>query len=147
LTLTEIFAGLVAGLVATAAMSLTEYPIWRRWGIEGVSEWNLNQAIMARLLQRPPQEVVAQGLILHFLHGGLAGIIFALMLPIFSLGVPSIEAGVVFGLLLWVIAMLIMKPVTGMGFRNHPLGLVPLVVSLGGHLLYGILLGLVMGSI
>jgi len=147
LTLTEIFAGLVAGLISTAAMSLTEYPIWLRWGMEGVSEWHLNQALMARLLQRPPQDLVVQGLVLHFVHGGLAGIIFALMLPIFSLGIPVVEAGVAFGLLLWVIAMLIMKAVTGIGFRNHPMGLLPHVVSLGGHLLYGILLGLVVGSI
>ena len=141
--MTEIFAGLVAGLVSTAAMSLTEYPIWRKWGMEGVSEWYLNQALMARLFKRPPQNLVVQGLLLHFVHGGLAGIIFALMVPVFSPGIPIIEAGLAFGLLLWIIAMLIMKPVTGVGLRNHPMRLLPHVVSLGGHLLYGILLGLV----
>lgn len=128
-------------------MSLTEYPIWRSWGMKAVSEWHLNQALMARLLHRPPQDLVLQGLILHFVHGGLAGIIFALILPIFSQGIPVVEVGIVFGLLLWVIAMLIVKPVTGVGFRNHPIRLLPLVVSLGGHLLYGILLGLVVGFI
>jgi uncharacterized membrane protein YagU involved in acid resistance len=115
--------------------------------MEGVSEWHMNQALMARLLQRPPQDLVVQGLILHFLHGGLAGIIFALTLPIFSKGIPVVEAGVAFGLLLWVIAMLIVKPVTGIGFRNHPMRRLPLLVSLVGHLLYGILLGLVVSSI
>lgn len=128
-------------------MSLTEYPIWRKWGIEGVSEWHLNQALMARLLQRPPQDLVVQGLILHFVHGELAGIIFVLMLPIFSPGIPIVEAGLAFGLLLWVIALLIMKPVTGIGFRDHPMRLLPHVVSLAGHLLYGIMLGLVVVSI
>jgi len=147
LTPTEIFAGLVAGLVSTAAMSLTEYPIWRRWGMEGVSEWHLNQALMARLLHRPPQDLVRQGLILHFVHGGLAGIIFALILPVFSRGIPVVEAGLAFGLILWVIAILILKPVTGVGFRNHPMRRVPLLVSLGGHLLYGVLLGLVVSVI
>jgi len=145
LTPPEIFTGLVAGLVSTAAMSLTEYPIWRRWGMEGVSEWHLNQALMARLLHRPPQDLVLQGLILHFVHGGLAGIIFALILPVFSQRIPLVEAGIAFGLFLWVIAMLIMKPVTSVGFRNHPMR--RLLVSLGGHLLYGILLGLVVSSI
>jgi uncharacterized membrane protein YagU involved in acid resistance len=115
--------------------------------MEGVSEWHLNQALMARLLHRPPQGLVVQGLVLHFVHGGVAGIIFVLMLSIFSLGIPIVEVGVAFGLLLWVIAMLIIKPITGIGFRNHPMRLLPLVVSLGGHLLYGILLGFVVGSI
>jgi hypothetical protein len=115
--------------------------------MEGVSEWHLNQALMARLLHRPPQDLVFQGLTLHFVHGGLAGIIFALILPIFSRRIPIVDASVAFGLFLWVIAMLIMKPVIGIGFRNHPMRRLPLVVSLGGHLLYGILLGLVVGSI
>jgi hypothetical protein len=117
--------------------------------MEGVSEWHLNQALMARLLHRPPQGLVPQGLVLHFVHGGLAGIIFALIirLPVFSQGVPSVEAGVAFGLLLWVIAMLIMKPVTGIGLRNHSMRRLSLLTSLGGHLLYGILLGLVVSSI
>jgi uncharacterized membrane protein YagU involved in acid resistance len=115
--------------------------------MEGVSEWHLNQALMARLLQRPPQDLVVQGLILHFVHGELAGIIFALILPIFSSGIPIVEAGLAFGLLLWVIAIIIMKPVTGIGFRNHPMRLLPHVVNLGGHLLYGIMLGLVLVSI
>jgi uncharacterized membrane protein YagU involved in acid resistance len=113
--------------------------------MKGVSEWHLNQALMARLLHRPPQDLVFQGLILHFVHGVVAGIVFVLILPIFTQGIPVVEAGVAFGLLLWVIAMLIMKPVTG--FRNHPLRLSPLLVSLGGHLLYGILLGFVVGYI
>jgi len=145
LTPTAIFAGLAAGLFSTATMSLTEYPIWRRWGMEGVSEWHLNQALMARLFHRHPQDLVFQGLVLHFVHGAVAGIVFALILPVFSQGIPVVEAGVAFGLLLWIIAMLIMKPVTGIGLRNHDMRLLPLVVSLGGHLLYGSLLGLVVG--
>jgi len=147
LTPPGILPGLVAGLVSTAAMSLMEYPIWRRLGMEGVLEWHLNQALMARLLHRPPQDLVSQGLVLHFGHGGLAGIIFGLILSIFSLGIPILEASVAFGLLLWVISILIMKPVTGVGFRNRHLRFLPLVVSLGGHLLYGIVLGLVVSSI
>jgi hypothetical protein len=115
--------------------------------MEGVSEWHLNQSLMAQLLKRPPQDLVVQGLILHFAHGGLAGIIFVLMIPFIFLRIPIVEAGVAFGLLLWVFAMLIMKLVTGIGFRNHALRLLPLLVSLGGHLLYGILLGLMVGSL
>jgi hypothetical protein len=136
----EILTGFVAGLASTAAMSLAEYPIWHKWGIGGVSEWHLNQVMMGRLMHRPPELVVVPGLLLHFLHGGLAGIVFALLLPNIP-SIPSIGAGVGFGIVLWIIALMIMKPVTGVGFHDHPLRLLPLIVSLGGHVLYGLFLG------
>jgi hypothetical protein len=121
-------------------MTLAEYPIWRKWGMEGVSEWHLNQVMAGRLLHRSPQSAVVPGLFLHFLHGGLAGIIFTLLLPFVA--IPTIEAGFGFGIVLWLIALVIMKPVTGIGFRRHRLRLLPLFVSLAGHVLFGLLLGL-----
>ncbi|MGD0422071.1 MAG: DUF6789 family protein [Candidatus Bathyarchaeia archaeon] len=137
----EISTGLVAGLGATAVMTLSEYPIWRRWGMEGVSEWHLNQVIMGRMMNRSPPSVVAPGLLLHFVHGGLAGIIFTLLLPEIS-SIPTIEAAIGFGIVLWIIALIIMKPVTGIELRRHPLSILPLIVSLGGHILFGLILGL-----
>jgi hypothetical protein len=137
----QILIGLVAGLISTTGMSLTEYPIWRRWGMEGVSEWHLNQVMAGRIVHRSPRSVVPHGLILHFLHGGLAGIVFIFLIPSFP-NIPIIIVGVGFGIVLWVIAVMITKPVTGVGFRRHPLRLLPIVVSLGGHILYGLLLGL-----
>ena len=139
--LDELVTGFVAGLFSTGAMSLVEYPIWRRWGMEGVSEWHLNQVMVGRIMNRAPRSVVAQGLLLHFLHGGLAGIVFVLLLPSIQ-KVPVMVGGVGFGIILWVIALLIMKPVTGVGFRHQSLSLLPLIVSFGGHVLYGLFLGL-----
>jgi hypothetical protein len=114
--------------------------------MEAVSEWHVNQVLMARFLQRPAKELVIEGLALHFLHGGLAGIVFALLLPIIALSISVVEAGVVFGLILWIVALLIMKPVTCVGFFSHPLRLLSLVVNFLVHLLYGILLGLMVSS-
>ena len=142
----EILTGFVAGLASTAVMSLAEYPIWRRWGMEGVSEWHLNQVMVGRLMRRSPQTVVAPGLVLHFLHGGVAGIVFVLLLSNIP-SILSIGAGVGFGIVLWIIALIIMKPVTGIGFRDHPLRLLPLIVSLGGHVLYGLFLGVTVAYI
>ena len=109
-----------------------------------VSEWHLNQFIVAHFLHRPPQDLVVQGLALHFLHGGLAGIVFTIMLTV-SYVHNTILIGAAFGFVLWILAVLLMKPVTGTGFRGHQLGQVSLVVSLLGHLIYGILLGLLVG--
>jgi hypothetical protein len=142
----EVVRGLASGLVATAGMSLIEFPIWRKWGMEGVVEWHMNQSLMARLLGRPPEHLVSQGLILHFLHGGLAGIVFVLMLPIVP-RIPIISAGVAFGLILWVISLLIMRPVTGVGLGGHHLQWLTLVVALAGHLFYGILLAFLVISL
>jgi len=92
-------------------------------------------------MNRAPRSVVAQGLLLHFLHGGLAGIVFVLLLPSIQ-NVPVIVAGVGFGFVLWIVALLIMKPLTGVGFRHQSLSPLPLIVSFGGHILYGLLLAL-----
>jgi hypothetical protein len=146
LILTEIVRGLASGFVATAGMSLIEFPIWRKWRMEGVIEWHMNQSLMARLLRRPPQYLVSQGLILHFLHGGLAGIVFVLLLPIVP-RIPIITAGVAFGLILWIISLLIMKPVTGVGLGGHPLRWLAFVAALVGHLFYGMLLALLVISL
>ena len=114
--------------------------------MEGVSEWHLNQVMVGRLMRRSPQTVVAPGLVLHFLHGGVAGVVFVLLLSNIP-SILSIGAGVGFGIVLWIIALMIMKPVTGIGFRDNPLRLLPLIVSLGGHVLYGLFLGVTVAYI
>ena len=140
-----ILVGLLAGVISTLVMSLSEYPVYRKRGMKSVSEWHMNQAMMARLLHRPAQTLVPQGLLLHFLHGGIAGILFVLVLPLLPFGIPIIATSVAFGLVLWVIALLIMNPVTGIRIRDH--SLLSLIVSFVGHLLYGIVLGLVVSAL
>ena len=41
----SIFCGLVSGIIATAVMTLTEIPSWRKWGLLGVFEWHENQLL------------------------------------------------------------------------------------------------------
>jgi len=137
----EVLKGLVVGLTSTVVMSLLEYPIWRRWGLEMVTEWHLNQVIAGRLLRRSPDTVIVQGLLFHVLHGGIAGIVFVIVLSL-APNVPIAVAAVGFGLMLWVVSLFLLKPVTGVGFRDHPLGLSPFIVSLAGHVLYGVSLWL-----
>jgi hypothetical protein len=35
----------MAGILSTAAMTATEIPSWKRWGIYGVFEWHENYII------------------------------------------------------------------------------------------------------
>jgi len=52
--------------------------------------------------------------------------------------------GIAYGLMLWIVTLVpIHKPITGLSPWNHPLGQLPALASLGGHILYGIVLGIV----
>ena len=46
--LDAIYSGLVSGIVATAVMTMSEIPSWRKWGLWGVFEWHENQILSTR---------------------------------------------------------------------------------------------------
>jgi hypothetical protein len=48
---------------------------------------------------------------------------------------------------LWVIAMLIMKTVAGVGSENNPMWSFSALASLAGHLVHGVFPGFLVGSI
>lgn len=139
---TGIYVGLVVGVLATAIVTLTEIPMWLRWGMDGVPEWEMNQALLARLLNRRQESLVIHGQLLHFLNGGLLGILFALVVPLVPWGMNNSLVGLAYGLVLWAISLAILKPITGRGVVDNPLGMIPFLGSLVGHLVYGAILGL-----
>jgi hypothetical protein len=152
--------GLMGGIISTAIMTLTEIPSWRRWGLQGVFEWHENQVLSSRLLRifscssRNDAPIHFRGIFfLHFLNGIIAGIAFPYIVHyvISLLGVldivPIYLLGVLYGSVLWLLTLApIHKPITGFSPWNHPLGHVPALASFGGHLLYGIILGAVVGT-
>jgi hypothetical protein len=86
-------------------------------------------------------------------NGILAGIAFPYIVysVVSSLGVPDIVPiyllGVLYGSVLWLLTLApIHKPITGFSLWNHPLGHLPALVSFGGHLIYGIFLGAIVGT-
>src|ERR671915_184881 len=87
--------------------------------------------------------------LLHFLNGTLAGIAYPfLFYSVFSYLRISDSAlismiGILYGIVLWLLTLIpIHKPITGFSPWNHPLGRLPALASLGGHVVYGIVLGL-----
>ncbi|MDW0225866.1 MAG: hypothetical protein QOA21_10690 [Nitrososphaeraceae archaeon] len=143
-----IFCGLVSGIVATAVMTVTEIPSWRKWGLLGVFEWHENQLLCTRFFHIPRDKLSFKYIFfLHFLNGSLAGIAFPLILSI--LGVPIIRdyilvSSVAYGFMLWIVTLVpIHKPITGYCVWNHQLGHLPSIASLIGHLIYGLVLGIV----
>ena len=48
-----IFSGLFSAMVATAVMTASEIPSWKKWGLSGVFEWHENQLLSARFFRIP----------------------------------------------------------------------------------------------
>jgi hypothetical protein len=66
----EVFlVSLLAGLVATAAMTLAELPYWRLWKLIGVLEWHENQVLISKLLRLDVKILNFPGIfLLHFIN-------------------------------------------------------------------------------
>jgi uncharacterized membrane protein YagU involved in acid resistance len=149
-SLSYLVVGLLSGAVSTAIMTLTEIPSWKRWGLHGVFEWHENQVITKRLFKLPNENnnIHFKGVFFfHFLNGILAGIAFPFIVAFFFTGfIDSFTSllllGALYGFLLWIITLApIHKPITGLSPFNHPIGHMPALTSLGGHIVYGMVLG------
>lgn len=143
--------GLSGGIISTAAMTLSEIPSWKRWGLHGVFEWHENQIITTHLLHlsdaKRNKNHFKGVFFFHFLNGSLAGIVFPYIVSVLihSTNILSFSfLGLIYGVVLWILTLVpIHKPITGFSPWNHPLGHLPALASLSGHILYGIVLGLV----
>jgi hypothetical protein len=144
-----VFISLFAGIVSTAMMTLTEIPSWKKWGLRGVFEWHENQAIINYVFHLSDNKKIhfREIFFLHFLNGILAGIAFPFVILLFDFSAIVISLpllGILYGFILWILTLIpIHKPITGFSPWNHPLGHQPALASLGGHIVYGFILGLI----
>ncbi len=86
------------------------------------------------------------GMIMHFVNGTLIfPLIYAFLLFRILPG-PSAVKGLIWGVILWLIAQLVVMPVMGAGvFSANMGGMMTAVGSLVGHAIYGILSGWIGG--
>ena len=143
-----IFSGFVSGIVATAVMTVTEIPSWRKWGLLGVFEWHENQLLSTKFFHIPRNKLSFKYIfVLHFLNGSLVGIAFPLILSILDIPITRdyvLMLSMAYGFMLWIVTLVpIHKPITGYSVWNHQLGHLPSIASLIGHLIYGLVLGIV----
>jgi hypothetical protein len=135
--------GFFAGLVATAVMTVFQYPFWRRWGLTGVLEWHENVCIIARLSRAGELEsLLKRSFLLHFLNGGLASLVYSIILWSSTLlnSWNTAVLGILFGLVLWILTLYpIHRPVTGVSLHRHPLGYKPTALSIALHMVYGVI--------
>ena len=147
--LDAIYSGLVSGIIATAVMTMSEIPSWRKWGLWGVFEWHENQILSTRFFHIARNQLNFKYIFfLHFLNGSLAGIAFSLILSILNIPITqdyTLALSVLYGFILWIVTLVpIHKPITGHSLWNHKLGHLPSIASFIGHLIFGLVLGIVL---
>jgi uncharacterized membrane protein YagU involved in acid resistance len=127
--------GLVAGLVATLVMTVLMMPMMKKGP-------GMSQFIAARLKGGDPTDKGSMmgGLVLHLVYGTVMGGIYALGSSALNLVIVNhIVNGFLFGLLLFIIAAVIVMPVSKAPVKEMPKSMMG--VFLGLHLVYGLVLG------
>jgi len=136
-----------AGLVAAICMTIFELPFWRRWGMEGVAEWQVNAVIVSVLIRNFTQRrvVTSMSVAMHLIHGAALGIVFRLLI-LGLLGTTILLStvlsyAIVYSLVLWIISPFLTRSLfeASGGFRMTRKGL---AVSFLAHNVYGVFLGL-----
>jgi hypothetical protein len=88
------------------------------------------------------------GMILHFVNGTIIfPALYAFVLYRWLPGSPTVK-GATWGIILWLLAQTMVMPMAGAGFFSAAMGgMMAVVGSLVGHLLYGALLGVIAGDV
>ncbi len=143
--LPELLAASLAGLVAAICMTLVEIPFWKKWGMEGVAEWQVNSVIVWVLIRKFTRRrvVSSMSVAMHLFHGAALGFLFLVLLDLSQTAIllPLVLVyAIVYSSLLWMVSpYLTRKLFTSLGgFRITREGL---AVSFLGHIIYGIFLG------
>ncbi|HYB03538.1 MAG TPA: hypothetical protein VED17_03690 [Nitrososphaerales archaeon] len=145
-----IWAGL-AGLVSGIAMTLLEFPFWKKWGMEGVSEWQVNWVMMTcfnskwRLRQQP---ILSWTIASHIFHGVLIGIALRLVLPVTILLLPVAKISTILDAVVLAVALWFFITFSGRKRFEVP-GKIRitnrgLLVGLLSGIIFGIVLGLLL---
>ncbi|MDQ3902890.1 MAG: hypothetical protein M3247_04435, partial [Thermoproteota archaeon] len=82
----------IAGIIATAAMTLVELVFWRKWKLIGVLEWHENQILISKFFRLDVKKLNFPGIFfLHFLNGGLGGVGLAIAILLIPLHLNMIS--------------------------------------------------------
>jgi len=129
---------MVGGFVGTAAMTAMMYVVAPMMG--------LNMDI-AQMLGSMLGNNWTAGMVMHFVNGTVIfPLIYAYVLYAWLPGSPVVK-GLGWGVILWFLAQVVVMPMMGGGFFSSAMGgMMAVVGSLMGHLLYGGLLGAIAGA-
>src|SRR6266852_9206124 len=105
----ELLAACFAGLVAAISMTLVEIPFWKKWGMEGVAEWQVNSVIVWVLIRKFTRRrvVTSMSVAMHLFHGAVLGFLFFVLLDLLQAAnvLPTVIIyALVYTVLLWIIS-------------------------------------------
>jgi len=140
--MSDVVKGMVAGGVATVVLSLVMVLV-AFLGFQPQLE--LTRLILAAL--DAPPSLYALGWIAHIVAGSVVlGGLFAHIEP--RLGADThTKGGILYGVLTWLVVMLVVMPAAGVGPFGFQLSLLAPLVMLGLQLLYGGVLGWIYGKL
>lgn len=131
--------GMLSGFLATVALSLMMFAK----GAMGLMP-QLDVIKMLSSMMGMPQYLLL-GWMAHFLIGTVVwGILYSLLVPRLP-GTNYVVSGIVFGILAWVMMMVVVMPMAGAGLFGRNFGPMAPVATLMLHVIYGAVLGLVYG--
>lgn len=140
-----------AGLLAAICMTIFELPFWRKWGMEGVAEWQVNAVIVSVLIRKFTQRrvVASMSVAMHLFHGTVLGIVFRLLVGLLGTTIllsSVLSYAIVYSVVLWIISPFLTRRLFELsgGFRMTRKGL---AVSFLSHNIYGVFLGLLTPAI
>jgi len=135
--------GMLAGFFATIALSI----LMILKGMMGLMP-HLNVIHMLARMAHGYMGIAATpalGWLLHFLIGSIVwGLAFAFLFSRLP-GAGAVVKGLIFGILAWLLMMILPMPMAGAGFFGLKMGLMAPLMTLILHLAYGAVLGYVYG--
>jgi len=143
--MSKIGKSIAAGFVATAVLSVLMVMKMKMGLMPDLNAIKMMTTMAHGMMGTPAIPVV--GWVMHFMIGTvLWGVLFALLgkaLP----GGGYVSKGLSFGVLAWVLMMVMVMPMAGAGFFGLSLGIMAPVMTLMLHLVYGAVLGGVYGKL
>jgi hypothetical protein len=143
---TEIVFGSFDGLVATICMTLFEFPFWKKYGLGGVAEWQINIVMVSIFIRRfkVRKAATSMAVAMHLLHGIILGMLFRLILFFSGITLTTSLAliyAIAYSTLLWIFSPYLTRNIfeSHGGFSMTPTGL---KTSFVAHIIYGVALGL-----
>ena len=131
--MTNISKGIIAGLAATAVLSM----IMVAKGMMGLMPGLNVIAMLSSMAGAAP----VVGWVIHLAIGALVwGLAFAVTLKILP-GNSDVAKGISFGIAAWIMMMLIVMPMAGAGLFGLNMGMMAPIMTLMLHAIYGAVLG------
>jgi len=130
-------AGIVAGLIATIVISV----LMVLKGMMGLGDFNAIEANAGLVMEYAGTGGAVAGWVLHFVIGAIVwGLLYVALkdkLP----GDSGLVRGLVFGVIAWVLMMVIPMPLAGAGWFGLNIGIAAPVATLVLHIIFGAVLG------